>query len=63
MSAEGSVAGSPIAGNTRPSRAFRRGRTCAEGTCETRLSMYNEGKYCYLHEPMVTPRTRGKKIA
>jgi len=25
--------------------------------------MYNEGRYCYRHEPMVVPRTRGKKIA
>jgi len=25
--------------------------------------MYNNGKYCYLHEPMAVPRTRGKKIA
>jgi len=25
--------------------------------------MYNQGKYCYLHEPMAVPRTRGKKIA
>jgi len=25
--------------------------------------MYNSGKYCYRHEPMAVPRTRGKKIA
>jgi len=25
--------------------------------------MYNSGKYCYEHEPMSVPRTRGKKIA
>ena len=28
-----------------------------------RTVMYNNGKYCYLHEPMAVPRTRGKKIA
>lgn len=38
-------------------------RECREPECETRLSMYNNGKYCYLHEPMAVPRTRGKKIA
>jgi len=25
--------------------------------------MYNSGKYCYRHELMAVPRTRGKKIA
>jgi hypothetical protein len=25
--------------------------------------MYNNGKYCFQHEPMAVPRTRGKKIA
>jgi hypothetical protein len=60
---DGSVGGSPIAGSDRPSRAFAKGRTCNEPGCDTRLSMYNQGKYCYLHEPMAVPRTRGKKIA
>ena len=60
---ERAVQGHPIAGNERPSKAFGRGRTCREPGCETRLSMYNNGKYCYQHEPMSVPRTRGKKIA
>lgn len=60
---DGSVGGLPITGNDRPSRAFKKDRTCREEGCGTRLSMYNQGKYCFLHEPMAVPRTRGKKIA
>ncbi len=60
---DGSVGGFPITGNDRPSRSFSKNRTCREPGCGTRLSIYNQGKYCYLHEPMAVPRTRGKKIA
>ena len=60
---EGSVGASPINGSDRPSRAFGKNRVCREPGCGTKLSMYNQGKYCYLHEPMAVPRTRGKKIA
>jgi hypothetical protein len=60
---ERSVQGTPFAGSERPSRSFGAGRTCKEVGCETKLSMYNSGKYCYQHEPMSVPRTRGKKIA
>jgi hypothetical protein len=42
---------------------FGKDRTCREPGCTTKLSMYNNGKYCYQHEPMAVPRTRGKKIA
>lgn len=49
-------------GYERP-KPFGSDRECREPECETRLSMYNNGKYCYLHEPMAVPRTRGKKIA
>lgn len=52
-----------MSGSERPSRAFSRGRTCREPGCDTKLSIYNNGKYCYQHEPMAVPRTRGKKIA
>jgi hypothetical protein len=38
------------------------GRVCAEDGCDTRLSIYNDGAWCSLHAPMVTPRTRGRKI-
>ena len=58
------LAGQPISsGSERPSRRYRQGRVCQEPGCSTRLSIYNDGKHCALHEPMVTPRTRGKKIA
>ena len=57
------VSGNGINGSDRPSKAFGTGRLCREPGCETHLSMYNNGKYCYLHEPMSVPRTRGKKIA
>jgi hypothetical protein len=57
------VAGTPISGSDRPSKAFGPDRSCREPGCDTRLSIYNNGKYCYLHEPMAVPRTRGKKIA
>ena len=60
---ERAVGGSPITGNVRASKAFKSGRVCAEDGCGTVLSMYNSGRFCYQHEPMVTPRTRGKKIA
>ena len=53
----------PITGSDRPSRAFTKNRICNEEGCGTKLSMYNQGKYCYQHEPMAVPRTRGKKIA
>lgn len=58
-----SVAGTPFNGGGRPSKAFARNRVCKEPGCETRLSIYNSGKYCYHHEPLSVPRTRGKKIA
>lgn len=60
---ERAVQGTPISGNDRPSRAFGKGRICKDPACETRLSIYNKGKYCYQHEPMAVPRTRGRKIA
>jgi hypothetical protein len=60
---ERSLGGHTLSGSERPSRSFGKGRTCREPGCNTRLSMYNNGKYCYVHEPMAVPRTRGKKIA
>ena len=60
---EGSIGGSAFTGHGRPSRTFGRGRVCEEDGCETRLSMYNEGRFCFQHEPQATPRMRGKKIA
>lgn len=59
-----SVSGEPFTGGSeRASKAFSKNRTCTEHDCEVRLSMYNPGSYCSLHEPMSVPRTRGRKIA
>ncbi len=60
---ERAVGATPINGSNRPSRTFKAGRTCHHPDCPTKLSIYNNGKYCYQHEPMAVPRTRGKKIA
>jgi len=57
------VAATEINGSDRPSKAFAKDRRCREAGCDTQLSIYNDGKYCYLHEPMAVPRTRGRKIA
>jgi hypothetical protein len=48
-------------GTGRPARTFDKGRVCKEPDCGTALSIYNKGKYCYLHEPLMVPRTRGRK--
>jgi hypothetical protein len=61
--AERVVRATSLSGNDRPSRSFGSGRICREPGCTTRLSIYNNGKFCYQHEPMIVPRTRGKKIA
>jgi hypothetical protein len=48
-----------IEGRTRRHTA---GRVCEREGCETRLSIYNDGKACSLHAPMQVPRTRGRKV-
>lgn len=58
-----SIGGSWFNGTGRPSRKFAEGRVCGEPGCETKLSIYNEGDFCYLHEPESVPRLRGRKIA
>lgn len=50
-------------GEETPTVRARPGRICREEECQTRLSIYNDGPFCSVHAPMVTPRTRGKKIA
>ena len=60
---ERSLGGHTLSGSERPSRSFGKDRTCRQAGGGTKLSMYNSGKYCYRHEPMTVPRTRGKKIA
>jgi hypothetical protein len=60
---EHAVGAKPLSGSDRPSRTFSGDRRCHDSECNVRLSLYNSGKYCSLHEPMSVPRTRGKKIA
>ena len=61
---DAAIVGHPLStGADRPSKNFGKDRTCNEPGCGTRLSLYNPGKFCSLHEPMTVPRTRGKKIA
>ncbi|MGH9063415.1 MAG: hypothetical protein ACRDZQ_08450 [Acidimicrobiales bacterium] len=60
---ERAVGGTSLSGSYRPSHSFTSGRVCEEEGCCTLLSIYNGGSYCYRHEPMIVPRTRGKKIA
>ncbi len=37
-------------------------RVCDEPGCDTVLSRYNELDFCALHQPMITPRMRGKVL-
>ena len=60
---DASIGARPISGNDRPSKRFSTGRVCREPECATVLSIYNDGKFCYRHEPMTVPRVRGRKIA
>lgn len=60
---EHAIGARPLSGTDRPSRRFPSGRVCKEPACGVRLSIYNNGKFCALHQPMQVPRTRGKKIA
>ena len=59
---DAAVQGSPFNGSERPSKSYAKNRVCKDPECEVRLSMYNQGSYCYQHEPMAVPRTRGRKI-
>lgn len=57
------VSGSAAVGVGRPSKKYAEGRVCKEQGCSTKLSIYNKGKFCYVHEPTKVPRTRGRKVA
>lgn len=35
----------------RPNRTYSTGRVCAAEGCDTRISIYNGAKLCWLHEP------------
>src|SRR5271157_4262234 len=56
-----SVGGSTLIGAVQAPRSFSRGRVCSHEDCDTQLSIYNDGRYCSLHLPSVTPRMRGGK--
>lgn len=58
-----SLAGERFTSDDHPSARYASGRVCGEDGCATRLSIYNDGDRCSLHQPMETPRMRGKKIA
>jgi hypothetical protein len=58
-----SLSGERITSTEQPSRRYKPGRVCEEPGCRTKLSIYNDGQFCSLHQPMITPRTRGRKIA
>jgi hypothetical protein len=47
----------------RAPRTYKRGRVCKEPGCRTMLSIYNKSKYCYAHQPLAAPRTRGRSTA
>lgn len=62
-SAQDGIAGQSLTAGGRPPRSFRRGRICSEPGCGTRLSIYNPGNCCGLHESMSQVRTRGVPAA
>ena len=45
----------------RPPRRFATGRLCAESSCGTRLSIYNDSEYCSLHHQGVKPANSRQK--
>ena len=42
-------------------RRQHRGRVCADPTCATVLSTYNESRYCWIHEARPLQRTFGRQ--
>ena len=45
-----------------PSRTEEEGRVCAFEGCATKLSVYNEGAFCWQHADVVFPNYRGKRL-
>lgn len=58
-----SISGSRFSSEEGTVKQFPGGRVCANESCATVLSIYNDGDFCARHEPMTTMRTRGVKIA
>jgi hypothetical protein len=46
-----------------PSRQTTTGRICAADGCSTRLSVYNDGRFCWQHTDLAFPNYRGKRLA
>jgi hypothetical protein len=44
------------------SRTEEEGRICAFEGCQTKLSVYNEGAFCWQHADVVFPNYRGKRL-
>jgi hypothetical protein len=45
----------------RPNRTYARGRVCEQEGCQTRLSVYNQARYCWQHAPVRFPLVRGQR--
>ena len=54
--------GRPLRRESRPIRTYPWGRVCRAEGCGTRLSIYNDSEYCWVHTPMGYPIPRGKRI-
>lgn len=52
--------GQQLRGGIRPSRAYDKGRVCAQTDCTTKLSIYNRREHCHAHAPVRFPRVRGR---
>jgi hypothetical protein len=59
-----SIGGERLSSYERPTR-FAEDRRCATGGCQTRLSVYNPGEHCSLHESLAPrppdPRRRRRQ--
>lgn len=59
----GKLKGSLAVHPRHPNRTYPPGRVCTAEGCETRLSIYNKARFCWLHTPVEfaplrTPRRR-----
>ncbi len=48
-----------------PSRPVESGvrRVCRDPDCDTKLSVYNAGDFCWQHTDLVFPNYRGKRLS
>jgi hypothetical protein len=45
-----------------PSQTHEDGRVCQAPGCDTKLSRYNEARFCWQHSDAVFPNYRGKRL-